>query len=257
MRPARIISAVVLTLCTLAAAPAWAERLVISLSTHRVLITSNFAGVDLTLFGTIDMDAASVGRSGGYALAVTVNGPREPIVTWRKNRFLGIWVNTDSRLFTDAPSYLAVLSNKPLDTIGSPDVLRRFRLGLSNFMPEGGRDLAEAEDDSFRAAFLRIKRQQGLYRELGNAVTFLTPTLFRASVPLPANIPIGEYEVDVKLFADGALIAQETTAFEIIKAGFEQVVASYARDHGILYGVATAFLALLTGWFGAVVFRRD
>ena len=87
MRPARVVFAVVLALCTLATAPAWAERLVISLSTHRVLITSNFAGVDLTLFGTIDVDAASVGRSGGYTLAVTVSGPREPIVTWRKDRF--------------------------------------------------------------------------------------------------------------------------------------------------------------------------
>ena len=257
MRRARLITTVALLLCMLGAAPASAERLVISLSTHRVSITSNFTGVDLTLFGTVDMDAASVGRAGGYAIVVTVNGPRQPIVTWRKDRFLGIWVNTESRTFTDAPSYLAVLTNRALDGIASPDVLRRFRVGLGQFTPEGGRNVAQNPDDPFRAAFVRVKLQQGLYREQGNAVTFLTPTLFRTAVPLPANVPIGEYEIDVKLFADGALIAQETTAFEIIKAGFEQFIASYAREHGILYGLVTAMLALLTGWFGAVVFRRD
>jgi uncharacterized protein (TIGR02186 family) len=257
MTRARRITTLALLFCTLAAAPASAERLVISLSTHRVSITSNFTGVDLTLFGTVDMDASSVGRAGGYAIVVTVSGPRQPIVTWRKDRFLGIWVNTESRTFTDAPSYLAVLSNRPVDAIGSPDVLRRFRVGLAQFTPESAREASQNIDDSFRAAFLRVKRQQGLYREQGNAVTFLTPTLFRTAVPLPANVPIGEYEIDVKLFADGALIAQETTAFEIIKAGFEQFIASYAREHGILYGLATAMLALLTGWLGAVVFRRD
>jgi uncharacterized protein (TIGR02186 family) len=257
MRQARPTAIFALLLCTLGAAPASAERLVISLSTHRVSITSNFTGVDLTLFGTVDMDAASVGRAGGYAIVVTVSGPRQPIVTWRKDRVLGIWVNTDSRTYTDAPSYLAVLSNRPIDAIGSPDVLRRFRVGLAHFMPEAGRGVSETSDDPFRAAFLRVKRQQSLYREQGNAITFLTPTLFRTAIPLPANVSIGEYEVDVKLFADGALIAQETTAFEIIKAGFEQFVATYAREHGLLYGLATAMLALLTGWLGAVVFRRD
>jgi uncharacterized protein (TIGR02186 family) len=257
MRRAWPIAILAASLCMLETVPAYAERLVISLSTHRVSITSNFTGVDLTLFGTVEIDAASVGRSGGYSIVVTVSGPRQPVVTWRKDRVLGIWVNTDSRTFTDAPSYLAVLSNRPLDAIAGPDALRRFRIGLGYFMPEAGRDLSETSEDPFRAAFLRVKRQQGLYREQANAVTFLTPTLFRTAVPLPANVPIGEYEVDVKLFADGALIAQETTAFEIIKAGFEQLVASYARDHGILYGLATAMLALLTGWLGAVVFRRD
>jgi hypothetical protein len=39
--------------------------------------------------------------------------------------------------------------------------------------------------------------------------------------------------------------------------GFEQFVASSARDHGLLYGLATAGLALLTGWIASVVFRRD
>jgi uncharacterized protein (TIGR02186 family) len=88
-------------------------------------------------------------------------------------------------------------------------------------------------------------------------VTFLTPTLFRADVPMPPNVPFGIYDIDVKLFADGAMIAQTNSALEVIKVGFEQFVADAARDHGLLYGLATAMLALLTGWLASIVFRRD
>jgi hypothetical protein len=41
------------------------------------------------------------------------------------------------------------------------------------------------------------------------------------------------YEIDVKLFADGALLARTQTALEVVKVGFEQFVANAARDHGL------------------------
>jgi uncharacterized protein (TIGR02186 family) len=242
------------------AGPAAAERLVISLSTHRVLINSTFTGVDLTLFGAIETDAAAVGRAGSYALVVTVAGPRHSVLTWRKERVLGIWVNARSRTFVEPPSYLAVLTNRPVDTIADPPVLRRRQVGLRYFLlPQNLQgDIADtAADEPFRRAFVRLKSEQGLYREQANAVTFLTPSLFRASIPLPANVPVGSYDVTVKLFSGGSMIADEPTAFEIIKTGFEQYVAVGAREHGLLYGVATAMLSLLIGWLGSIVFRRD
>jgi len=88
-------------------------------------------------------------------------------------------------------------------------------------------------------------------------VTFLTPTLFRTGIPLPAEVAIGTYDVDIKLFAGGALLARTETAFEIVKVGFEQFVANAARQHSLLYGLATAMMALMTGWLASVVFRRD
>ena len=112
-------------------------------------------------------------------------------------------------------------------------------------------------NDPFRAALVRLMRERGLYSEESNAVTFLTPTLFRAAISLPAQVPIGNYNVDVKLFADGNLIAHTDSAFEIVKVGFEQFVVNAARDHGLLYGLATAMMALLTGWIASVAFRRD
>ena len=106
-------------------------------------------------------------------------------------------------------------------------------------------------------AFIKIKSEHKLYREASNGVTFLTPALYRASIPLPAEVPVGTYEVDVRLFADGAQIARAPSPFEVYKSGFEQIVSTAARDHGILYGLATAMMAIATGWFASVVFRRD
>ena len=240
--------------------PAAAERLVVSLSNHRVAVTSSFTGEDLVLFGTIEPDAGRTALRPPYSLVVTVTGPGETMRTRRKERVLGIWVNMDWREFVRVPSYLSVLSNRPVADIASPEVLRRLQIGLDNFLlPQRiGPDIADTvRDDPFRVAFVQLETQHGLYRQSSTAVTYLTPTVFRAAIPLPANVPTGNYAIDVKLFAEGTLVARTNTALEVIKAGFEQYVADAARDHGLLYGLVTAFMALLTGWFASVVFRKD
>jgi len=240
--------------------PAAAERLVTSLSNYRVSIGSTFAGADLVLFGTVDRDAGTVARRGGYDIVVTVTGPRQPMVTWRKERVLGVWVNAESRTFVDVPTYLAVLANRPIDRIVGPELRRRLQLGLDNILlPQDiAGDVADVvRDDPFRMAFVRLRVEHGLYLERNNALTFLTPTLFRTPIPLPADAPIGSYAVDVKLFADGAMLARESSAFELYKVGIEQVVASAARNHGLLYGLSATAFALMVGWLATVVFRRD
>jgi uncharacterized protein (TIGR02186 family) len=257
MRRLALVALIVATACGIA--PAAAERLVVSLSNHRVAVTSSFVGEDLVLFGTVEPDAGKTPQR-AYDLVVTVSGPRETLRTRRKERVLGIWVNIDSREFVRAPSYLAILSNRPVGEIANQDTLRRLQVGLDNFLlPQRiGPDVADTvRDDPFRVAFVRLENQQGLYRESGTAVTFLTPTVFRAAIPVPANVPTGNYAIDVKLFANGAMIASTTSALEVIKTGVEQYVADAAINHGLLYGLVVALMALFIGWFGSVVFRRD
>jgi len=254
--------AIALTLLFIAcdAGPATAERLVISLSNHRVAVTSNFVGEELVLFGTIEPDPVTSARHPPYDLVVTVTGPRQTLRTRRKQRVLGIWVNVDSREFVNVPSYLAVLSNRPVAEITDQETMRKLQIGLNYFLlPQRiGPDVADTVTaDPFRRAFVRLQRQQGLYRESSAAVTFLTPTVFRAAVPMPAAVPTGSYEVEVELFSESKFIARTNSALEVIKAGFEQYVADAARDYGLLYGMATALMALLIGWFASVVFRRD
>lgn len=242
------------------AAPVGAERLITSLSNHRVMVTSNFAGADIVLFGTVKPDAGTVPRQGEYDLVVTVVGPRHSVLARRKERVLGIWVNVQSREFIGVPSFLAVLSNRPVESIAGADVRRRLQVGLDyTLLPQRiGDDIADTvPDDPVRRAFVRIKSEHRLYQQDPKAVTFLAPAEFRAAIPLPAAAPIGTYSVDVKLFAAGALVARSRSALEIFKAGFEEFVAESAHDYGLLYGLATAMMALFTGWFASVVFKRD
>ena len=243
-----------------AATPARAERLIVSVSNHRVTVTPNYSGEELVLFGSVEKDANTPASRNNYDLVVTVAGPRMDMVTRRKERRFGIWINTDSRQFLKVPSYLALFSNRPFDAFASPEVQRRQQLGLNNVLltQRVGPDYADVvPQDAFRSAFVRLRVQHGLYREATSAVTFLTPTLFRTGIPLPAEVPIGTYNVEIKLFADGALVARTETAFEIVKVGFEQFVANTARNNGFAYGLVTAMMALMTGWMASIVFRKD
>jgi uncharacterized protein (TIGR02186 family) len=243
-----------------ACAPAHAERLIVSVSNHRVTVTPNYSGEELVLFGSVEKDASTPATRTSYDLAVTIAGPRADMVTRRKEREFGIWINTDYRQFLKVPIYLALFANRPFDEIASPEVQRRQQLGLNNVIltQRVGPDYADVvPSDSFRSAFVRLQRQQGLYREDTSAVTFLTPTLFRTGIPLPAAVPIGTYDVEIKLFSNGELVTHTETAFEIVKVGFEQFVATTARQNGLGYGLVTAALALMTGWIASVVFRKD
>lgn len=244
----------------LAAGSTHAESLIVSVSNHRITVTPNYAGEELVLFGSIEQDARSRPAGTAYDIVVTVSGPRADMVTRRKERKFGIWVNADSRMFIQVPAYLGIFANRPIDTIAAPDMQRRQQIGLDSVsLPQRlGPDVANVvASDPFRTAFVRLRAEHGVYREESSAVTFLTPTLFRTGIPLPAEVPVGTYDVDIKVFADGAFVARTETAFEIVKIGFEQFVANAARQHGLLYGLATAMMALMTGWLASVIFRKD
>lgn len=254
-----LLLALALPVLLAAGADAYAENLIVSVSNYRVTVSSNYSGEVLVLFGSVEHERG-VPERGGYDIVVTVSGPRSDMVTRRKERVLGIWVNRDSREFIKVPAYLGIFANRPVAAMAAPDVQRRLQLGLDNvsLVQHIGPDYADVvASDPFRRAFVRLRAEQGLYREVSDAVTFLTPTLFRTGIPLPAKVPIGLYDVDIKLLADGALVTKTQTSFEVVKVGFEQFVADSAQHHGLLYGLVTAMMALMVGWLGSVVFRRD
>ncbi|MCC5977473.1 MAG: TIGR02186 family protein [Salinarimonas sp.] len=255
---------VALLVALLATGTARAEGLVISLSNHQVMITSNFTGSQVTLFGAVQRDEQTIARTTGYDVAVVVRGPRFNEVTIRRKERLGpIWINRTQETFEDVPRYLAILSSRPLDDLTSEIMRDRLRLGLDpriamQMPPEEADALQEAQQDpDYAEALVRLRMQDGQYFEIGRGVTFITPMIFRAAIPLPAGAPPGNYEVETLLFADGVLLARDITNFELVKTGFEQRVAEWAETRAAAYGFITVFLAMFFGWLASVIFRRD
>ena len=114
---------VVALLAALAAPAARAERLIVSVSNHRVTVTPNYSGEELVLFGSIEKDSSTPASRTSYDLTVTVSGPRADMVARRKERRFGIWINSDSRQFLQVPTYLALFANRPFDDIATADAL--------------------------------------------------------------------------------------------------------------------------------------
>jgi uncharacterized protein (TIGR02186 family) len=242
----------------LCVAPAVGQNLVVSLSSHRVLISSNYTGAQIAVFGSIERDARTLSRGGEQDVVITVTGPRRHLLVRQKVQLAGVWINQPQRRFGDAPSYLAELTSRPLDQIGGAVDQQRLRLGLRNNLGDQISFLASTdEEERFTQALVRLKQQEGLYQQVERGVTYLTPTLFRAAVDLPATAPPGNYEVSVRLLSGSVEISRQQTSFEVVQIGFEQRVAEFARGWGLIYGLATALAAILFGWLATIVFRRD
>ena len=235
-----------------------AETLVTSLSSHRVLINSNYTGTSIAVFGAIERDAQTISRGTGYDAVVTVRGPPQYLVVREKERLGPLWLNREQQKFPQTPAFLGVLTSRPIAEITSEQLRQRQKIGLQAIIsaPDFTND-RDGADEPFREALLRLRKQDGLYREDDRAVAFLTPTIFKASIPIPAIAPPGNYDVEVTLLADTVILARTHTSFELVKTGFEQQVGEAARDWSWIYGLSTAVLALFSGWVANVIFRRD
>lgn len=252
-RPAALLAA--LLLAVLLAASARAERLEIGLSEEEVGISSSFSGTRVTVFGTIEDPEDIVLERGGYDIVVTLTGPSDEIVVRQKRRVLGIWVNGASQRFAGVPTSYAVATTRPLPEIAAPRELALLQVGAANldFAPRG---TVLGERALFAGSLKRLMRARGLYSQREAAV-FLSPTLFRATLPIPANVPIGRHVAQAFLFREGRYVGSATVELSVRKTGFEQVTYDFAHQHGLLYGLTAVLVAVLTGWLASVAFRRD
>ncbi|MXN65928.1 hypothetical protein GR183_13525 [Stappia sp. GBMRC 2046] len=241
------------------ASAAKAESLIAALSSDKVKIESNFTGTEIVVFGEIARDAATVARAEPYDLAIIVTGPPQRTTVRRKGRFLGLWVNRDAEDYRQVPGFYAAHLTRPSVDMATRPVLEKLQIGLHNVnLPIVGKSNVPFSDrDDFRDAFLRLRIQNALYAERIHSIEFLSQNLFRTTIPLPSNVPVGEYKVTTYLLRGGALLAAQEQNLTIAKTGFEQLTFSLAHRYAPIYGAAAVMLALLTGWLAGVVFRKD
>lgn len=231
------------------------EAVETDISSREIKIESNFTGASIVVFGSIVNSRQKSPEDGYYDLAVVVRGPEKPILTRRKSRVFGIWINTLSRPYQNVPGYYAILSTRPLDDVAKPEILKKYGIGFDGLLVE--RDETGDIEDPFRDAIIRINQKEGLYRKNEFGAAFIGKSLFRATATLPANVPVGEYWADVFVFSNGTLLSHSSSSLNIHKEGFERVVYNMAFDNPLLYGIVAVVAAVLAGLLASAAFRKD
>jgi len=235
--------------------------LVPDISARKVEIRYSFTGAQLLLFGAIVYPGGRA-PSRPADIVVVLRGPVQPILVREKQKIALIWMNADSNRFRSAPSFYAVASSRPISTLVDERTAAIYEMGLNNLQLSPGGGALPEKERRFEAGLLDLRRRHGLYSESPHGVEISGGVLYRATITIPSQVPVGTYTAETFLVdrpspdRPGRVLAAATKDIEISKTGFERYVALAARRHEGLYGLSAVLLSLGLGWAAAAFFRR-
>ncbi|MFL6734081.1 MAG: TIGR02186 family protein [Sphingomicrobium sp.] len=229
--------------------------LVPDISARSIEIRYSFTGAQLLLFGAILYPQGRAPQRPAD-IVVVLKGPVQPIRVREKQKIAGIWMNADSNRFRSAPSYYAVASSRPLTELVDERTAAIYEMGVQNLQLSPGGGALPDKERRFEAGLIDLRRRQGLYYEDPKGVEINSGVLYRASISIPSQVPVGTYTAETFLVDRGKVLAAATREIEVGKSGFERFVALAARRHAFLYGLVSVLLSLGLGWAAAAAFRR-
>jgi len=248
------------------------EKVEADVSTRSVEVTTGFTGHEILVFGAIDNsqqpeDTTSqppedTTGNNYYDVVIVVEGTPYPVVVRRKSDVAGVWINTSSVQFAAVPSYYAIASTRPIDQIAGPALLERNSIGFAHIKmtpwPGIRWRLDEYELAGFKAAVIRLKQAEHLYVvEAKDGVTFTGRSLFRSTIALPANVPVGPLVARTYLFRNGQVLSAHIARVRLERKGIERVLHDFAFRYPFTYGMIAVILAALAGLLGTAFFRRE
>jgi uncharacterized protein (TIGR02186 family) len=239
--------------------PPLPETFEIGLSTETISVGTNFGGSRLVVFGALDNADQRLLRQGRYDIVVILEGPRRDIVVREKERTVGIWINRAAERFNGVPSSYALVSTRPLRDIAPATTLRQLDIGVENleFEAPSIRTVRPERKAEFSQAVKRLGERGGLFTQTTGGIDFVSATLFRANLQLPSDLPVGRHVARAILFREGVFVRERSEDLWVVKTGIESQISRFAATSGLFYGLLAVAVAVFTGWFGRIVFKRD
>lgn len=229
-------------------------------STRTIAVTSGFTGTEIVVFGSVVNSRQPSAEAGYYDVIVVLEAMATPLLARRKSNVAGLWVNTSSVAFEGAPSYYAIVSTRPIEEIADDDLLEKNAIGLDFVRLAPAAQSASAtqpgELKTFKEAVIRLKQKEGLYLKQDYGVIFIGKSLFRSSIALPANVPVGPLTARVYLFREGDLLSAFSSRVRFEREGLELWLYRFAMRQPTLYGLFAVLVAVTAGLIASALFRR-
>ncbi|WP_336288054.1 MULTISPECIES: TIGR02186 family protein [unclassified Bartonella] len=232
------------------------EAIQIIVTTNTITVDAHFDGRDLYIAGVLENIDPLYSRQKRYDIVVVLEGQTRPMVMREKKRNAGVWVNSGSLIFENVPSFYSMVTTREIDDITSAENYKRLKLGLSYFLLQTN-EKDPAKIQTFRNELIKLQKAKKLYNEEVGGVHFGSGSLFTAYFQLPANIPVGHYQVHAYLFRDGKFIDSASTTLEIVKAHIAYTIFYGAHKYSFLYGIIAVLVAISTGFLCRLIFRKD
>ncbi|MBI1422340.1 MAG: hypothetical protein GC149_02660 [Gammaproteobacteria bacterium] len=246
----RLLILLPLCLLMLARSVAAADHsLVTGMQTEHVDVTINFTGQDTLIFGALAKQGDVI---------IKVSSPDMNMDLSHKRAVGPFWLDGGKLTVRKTPGLYYLLSSKPLDEIVVADEEQKYGLHLHDALKHAEVDTtAAAAMGNWQDAFIDLKKAAGLFRKIPDAVKLQEKRLFIATIQLPANIPLGTYQLDIYLAQHGHIISHQTRHLDVNQVQLEHWIANAVNKHSWLFGVSFTIFAMALGLTFGMALRRS
>ena len=222
------------------------KKLIIAdISDNKINIDVGFKGAKLLFFGVIDEEGDVV---------VSVTGPRKTVKVRKKEKKMGLWLNSDTKVFFDVPYYYYVASTRPLKELKAENVLQINQVGIENIRFAGAEE--QEERSSWVEGIIKSMIKAGRYNPEQGLIQISDKRLFKTELNFSAELVDGQYLVDTLLLKKGAVIAARRSFINVSKTGYGEKIYIMANNNSLLYGLTAVFFAFIFGFIVHEITRR-
>ena len=225
------------------------NQIVADLSQENVKIATDFQGAKILLFGAYD------GKKGDDIIVI-VTGPKGLVTVQKKEKILGVWVNTRKVNYINTPKYLSISSNRRIDDILNKKTQKISEIGLNNLKIRIQPGIKVENEGNWRQALTRNMLKSNLWSINENSITLNKDSLFRSYLELPSNVTTGQFEVKILHYRNSKLVSQQINSINVSKSGISAEIYDIAQNYSTLYGIFAVLLAVLVGWGSNLIFRK-
>ena len=279
--PARAAAAVAALawMLTLAAASArYAEAAELTVSPEIVAVGINFGGAEVAVNGRAPRDSQVI---------VKVCTEPSTVKLSKKGRVMGIfWMTTERAVVENMPSFYAVYSSQPVDTLLAKE--EQIRLGVDAECTGIMRQATVTADSPDREPLLGAPSQEyisalrDIYIKKGtyspcvschrtasaaampqsgpggpeHGAIVLSNDMWQLRLMLPADTPLGRYEITAYYVAGSRVVSTESAAFTVQKSGLVELLSNMATQNAPAYGAISLLVVVVVGLGIGFVFPR-
>ncbi|RPJ42171.1 MAG: hypothetical protein EHM27_03575 [Deltaproteobacteria bacterium] len=201
----------------------------------------------------------------GSQIIIKVVGPEQDFMLNKSGRVFGfLWMPVSHGVVRSLPGMYALLSSVKVAEALPPEEQRAVKLfpdfqellqrGRGSFREERDPEEAETQSRDFLRGLIRILQEKGLYQHEEKAVQ-IAGGQFQARLLLPAEAPLGEYQVSAYALEGGKVRLLANGRFTARAEGLAAWLARQAQDSPGVYGIMAVLIALGAGAFVGVIFH--